>query len=173
VTLLLLTIVLILAAASLTLKKSVPAISAFAMMMFLLGIYYIGLDARLLGLFQIFVYTGGIVVLMLFGVTIIGVEFPQAKRRPWAAASAFLVFVVLSLLFYRTMPQLAEAATKPVEDTHLFAANFSDMVILFALIGSSLLYGTVKMAGVLGARKGAGRRSVLPKNPIEKRSDDV
>jgi NADH-quinone oxidoreductase subunit J len=158
-TLLLLTAVLVLAAASLTLRRSVPAITSFAMMMFLLGIYYMGLDAKLLGLFQIFVYTGGIVVLMLFGVTIIGVEFPKAKTRPWAAASALMVFAVLTVLLYRTLPKLQMAAEKPVEDIHLFAANFSDMVILFALIGSSLLYGTVKMAGMLGARKSGKRRS--------------
>ena len=158
-TLLLLTAVLVLAAASLTLKRSVPAITSFAMMMFLLGIYYIGLDAKLLGLFQIFVYTGGIVVLMLFGVTIIGVEFPKARNRPWAAASALLVFALLSVLFYRAVPKLQMLADKPVEDVHLFAASFSDMVILFALIGSSLLYGTVKMAGMLGARKSKNKRS--------------
>ncbi len=152
-TLLLLTAILALAVASLTLKKSVPAIVSFAMMMFLLGIYYMSLDAKLLGLFQVFVYTGGIVVLMLFGVTIIGVEFPKAKTRPWAAASALLVFVVLSVLFYRALPKLQQVSQKPVEDIRLFAADFSDMVILFALIGSSLLYGTVKMAGMLSAKK--------------------
>jgi len=159
-TILLLTIVLILAAASLTLKKSVPAIISFAMMMLLLGLYYIGLDAKLLGLFQIFVYTGGIVVLMLFGVTIIGVEFPEAKNRPWAAASAFLVFVVLSVLFFRAVPKLQTAVAKPVEDAALFAADFSDMVILFALIGSSLLYGTVKMASMLRAKKGSEKKVI-------------
>jgi NADH-quinone oxidoreductase subunit J len=152
-TLLLLTAVLALAIASLTLKKSVPAIVSFAMMMFLLGIYYMSLDAKLLGLFQVFVYTGGIVVLMLFGVTIIGVEFPKARTRPWAAASALLVFVILSLLFYRALPKLQMVSEKPVENIRLFAADFSDMVILFALIGSSLLYGTVKMAGMLSAKK--------------------
>jgi NADH-quinone oxidoreductase subunit J len=152
-TLLLLTAVLALAIASLTLKKSVPAIVSFAMMMFLLGIYYMSLDAKLLGLFQVFVYTGGIVVLMLFGVTIIGVEFPKVRTRPWAAASALLVFVMLSLLFYRALPKLQMVSEKPVENIRLFAADFSDMVILFALIGSSLLYGTVKMAGMLSAKK--------------------
>ena len=166
-TLLLLTIILALAIASLTLKKSVPSIISFAMMMFLLGIYYITLDAKLLGLFQIFVYTGGIVVLMLFGVTIIGVEFPKVKTRPWAAASALLFFAVISVLFYRALPKLLLLSDKPVEDIHLFAASFSDMVILFALIGSSLLYGTVKMAGMLSAKK------VRAKKTGSKRSTDV
>jgi len=152
-TLLLLTMVLILAAASLMIKKSVPAMISFALMMFLLGIYYISLDAKLLGLFQIFVYTGGIVVLMLFGVTIIGVEFPKAASRPWAAVSAFLVFVLLSTLFFRAADTLKMVADQPAEEIDLFAHNFSDMVILFALIGSSLLYGTIKMTGQLKSRR--------------------
>ena len=152
-TLLLLTIVLILAAASLMIKRSVPAMISFALLMFLLGIYYISLDAKLLGLFQIFVYTGGIVVLMLFGVTIIGVEFPKASSRPWAAASALVVFALLSTLFFRAVDTLKTAADKPTEEVNLFAHNFSDMVILFALIGASLLYGTIKMTGQLKSRR--------------------
>jgi len=151
--LLLLSIVLILAAASLTIKKSVPAMISFALMMFLLGIYYVTLDAKLLGLFQIFVYAGGIVVLMLFGVTIIGVEFPKAASRPWAAASAFLVFVLLTVLFFRAVDTLKKVAGQPVEKVDLFAHSFSDMVILFALIGTSLLYGTIKMAGLLKSKR--------------------
>ena len=152
-TLLLLTIVLILAAASLMIKKSVPAMISFALMMFLLGIYYFSLDAKLLGLFQIFVYTGGIVVLMLFGVTIIGVEFPKAASRPWAAASALLVFALLSTLFFRAVHTLKIVADQPTEEVNLFAHSFSDMVILFALIGASLLYGTIKMTGQLKSRR--------------------
>jgi len=151
--LLLLSIIFILAVASLTIKKSVPAIISFTLMMFLLGLYYIGLDAKLLGLFQIFVYTGGIMVLMLFGVTIIGVEFPHAKTRPWAAFSALLVFVSLVLLFLRNTESLHKVAKGTTEEIHLFAAQFSDFVIIFALIGSSLLYGTIKMAGMLKARR--------------------
>lgn len=151
--LLLLSVVLILAVSSLVIKKSVPAIISFTLMMFLLGLYYIGLDAKLLGLFQIFVYTGGIMVLMLFGVTIIGVEFPEAKSRPWAAFSAFLVFVALSALFLRSVETLTTLTDQKTEDIYLFAAEFSDFVIIFALIGSSLLYGTIKMAGMLKARR--------------------
>ena len=151
--LLLLTMVLILAISSLVIKKSVPAIISFTLMMFLLGLYYIGLDAKLLGLFQLFVYTGGIMVLMLFGVTIIGTEFPQAKTRSWAAFSAFLLFVALSALFLRSVDTLVQVSSSAVEDPNLFAAQYSDFVIIFALIGSSLLYGTIKMAGMLKARR--------------------
>jgi len=150
---LLLTIVLILAIASLVIKKSVPAMISFALMMFLLGLYYLNLDAKLLGLFQIFIYTGGIVVLLLFGITIIGIEFPKAKLRPWSALSSALVFAVLVTIFFRSVDTLKKVANAPTEDLNLFAHSFSDMVIVFALIGSSLLYGTIKMTTVLRSKR--------------------
>ncbi|WP_457607715.1 NADH-quinone oxidoreductase subunit J family protein [Nitratifractor sp.] len=150
--LLILTAVLGLAAASLFLKKTVPAMISFALMMFLLGIFYLAQEAKILGLFQIFIYTGGILVLMLFGLTIIGVEFPEVPSRPWTAAAAFGVFVAMSALFLRGRESLHAVAGAPVEDPGLFATGFADTVILFALIAASLLYGTVRMIDLLKAR---------------------
>jgi len=150
---LLLTAALILAVSSLMIKRSVPAMISFALMMFLLGLYYINIDAKLLGLFQIFIYTGGIVVLLLFGITIIGVEFPKAKIRPWAAVSALLVFSVLVTIFFRALETLSKVSDQPTEKVDLFAQNFSDIVIIFALIGTSLLYGTIKMTHSLRSKR--------------------
>jgi len=93
VSFLLLTAVVILAVMSITVKRTVPAVLSFAILMFLLGLYYIGYGEKLLGLFQIFVYTGGIVVLMLFGVTVIGTKFPEEKGRPWAVTSIVLITI--------------------------------------------------------------------------------
>jgi len=149
----LLTIVILLAIGSLVIKKSVPAIISFILMMFVLGLYYMNLDAKLLGLFQIFIYTGGIMVLMLFGVTIIGVEFPRTKPKTFNAFVSFLVFITLSGLFLQGMNTLKQVTSKTTEDINLFSANYSDFVIIFALIASSLLYGTVKMSTTLKARR--------------------
>lgn len=149
----LLSIVMLLAVGSLTIKKSVPAIISFILMMFVLGLYYINLDAKMLGLFQIFVYTGGIMVLMLFGVTIIGTEFPKAKSKPFNALSAFLLFLSITALFLRGVNTLKEELHKPVEAITLFSSSYSDFVIIFALIASSLLYATVKMASTLKAKR--------------------
>lgn len=151
--LVLLSAVMLLAIGSLVIKKSVPAMISFILMMFLLGLYYINLDAKMLGLFQIFIYTGGIIVLMLFGVTIIGLEFPKAKSKPLNATAAFLFFVTLSALFLRGVDTLQKVAPQKVEDIELFSTNYSDFVIIFALIASSLLYGTVKMSSTLKARR--------------------
>jgi len=149
----LLTAVLLLGIGSLVIKKSVPAIISFILMMFVLGLYYMNLDAKLLGLFQIFIYTGGIMVLMLFGITIIGLEFPKVKTKPLNGAAAFLFFVAISALFLRGVDTLKLVAENTTEDVNLFSGSYSDYVIIFALIGSSLLYATVKMSSTLKAKK--------------------
>jgi len=150
----LLTMVMFLATGSLMIKKSVPAIISFILMMFVLGLYYINLDSKLLGLFQIFIYTGGIMVLMLFGVTIIGLEFPHAKEKPLNATVALLFFVLICTLFLQGANKLKTVSTTNVEDVQLFSTSFSDYIIIFALIATSLLYATVKMSKTLKAKRG-------------------
>jgi len=144
-----LTIVLLLAIGSLTFKKSIASLTSFALMMFVLGLYYIALDEKLLGLFQIFVYAGGISVLMLFGITLIGVEFPKSKINPWSAFFSFLVFIGLITFYFLNSSILIINNTINVEQPHLFVDKYSDMVIIFALIASSLLYGTIKLAKIM------------------------
>ena len=148
-----LTIVLALAIASLTFKKSIASLISFALMMLVLGLYYIYLDEKMLGLFQIFVYAGGISVLMLFGITLIGTEFPHAKQNPWTAFVSFLFFVFVVALFWTNHSLLNIHEISNVENKELFAKSYSDFVIIFALIGSSLLYATIKMMKVLKPKR--------------------
>jgi len=148
----LLIIVLMLAITSLAVQKSITSIIAFALMMLTLGIYYLTLHEYLLGLFQIFVYTGGISVLMLFGITLIGVEFPQEKRRVWSAFASGVVFVLLVTFFWMHHTDIVSLQHAAIKDT-LFSQKYSDFIIIFALIGTSLLYGTIKMAKVLKRKK--------------------
>jgi len=152
-TVLILLSVVILAIASITIKKTVPAMIAFAMMMFMLGIYYMVLDEKLLGLLQIFVYTGGIVVLMLFGVTVIGPEFPEAKKRPWAIVSTLLITLSLTYFVLVLFPDQSAIAAEHGDQTTVFTEYYADFAIIFALVGSSLLYGTMKMAKLLTAKR--------------------
>ena len=149
----LLSLALILAITSLSVKQSIASLISFALMMLTLGLYYIALNAKLLGLFQIFVYAGGISVLMLFGITLIGKEFPKTKKSSWSAVVAFGIFVLLSALFLTHSQELQTEVPKVVEHKELFASSFSDLVILFALIGVSLLYGTIKMIHVLKPKR--------------------
>ena len=149
----LLSLVMLLAIGSLVIKKSVPAIISFILMMFVLGLFYINLDAKMLGLFQIFIYTGGIMVLMLFGVTIIGLQYPTFKTKPANAVGAVLFFILISSIFLKGVDKLQAINVENVEDINLFSASYSDYVIIFALIASSLLYATVKMSSVLKQKR--------------------
>jgi len=150
----LLSLVMLLAIGSLVIKKSVPSIISFILMMFVLGLFYINLDAKMLGLFQIFIYTGGIMVLMLFGVTIIGLEFPKIKSKPVNAVGSLIFFILISTIFLKGVNKLQTVSVESVEDINLFSASYSEYVIIFALIASSLLYATVKMSSVLKQKRG-------------------
>ena len=146
----LLFIAFLFAVGSLNIRQTVPALISFISMMFVLGLFYISLDEKLLALFQIFVYTGGIMVLMLFGVTIIGDKFDDFTLRPIAVLSSVLIFVALSVIFFKHKDTLLQA---PLDiDNALFVSQYSDFIIIFGLIGVSLLYGTVKMVKVLKKR---------------------
>lgn len=141
----LLIIVLGFAITSLNAKESVNSLISFALMMLFLGIYYLYLNEKLLGLFQIFVYTGGISVLMLFGITLIGTTLPKVSRNPFSALGSFLFFITLSYLFLINSSELREVTNIKVEQKELFSLYYSDMTIIFALIGTSLIYATVKV----------------------------
>jgi NADH-quinone oxidoreductase subunit J len=154
VSILLLSAVIILAVISITVKRTVPAVLSFAVLMFLLGLYYIGYGEKMLGLFQIFVYTGGIVVLMLFGVTVLGTNFPEEKGRPWAVASIVLIAIGFFIIPF-IMPHFAvvnNAGTK-IEQVRVLTANYAEVTIFLAVVGASLLYGSIRMLHTLKHEK--------------------
>ena len=107
-------------------------------------------------------------VLMLFGVTIIGLEFPKVKSKPLNAFLAFLFFIIISILFLRGVDTLTMVKNSHIEDVSLFSQNYSDFIIIFALIGISILYGTVKMSSVLKPKKMFNQKSFN-----QKRLNDV
>jgi NADH-quinone oxidoreductase subunit J len=151
-----LTAVLVLAAASLTLKRSVPAITSFAIMMFLLGIYYIGLDAKLLGLFQIFVYTGGIVVLTLFGVTVVGTKFPDREIRPWAVVVVAVVVIGLLVVVF-SLPTVSHQG-HPItldEQVKVLTDHYAWLSIFLGVTAASILYGSIRMLHTLKRERSA------------------
>ena len=149
----LLIVAFMLAIGSLSISKTVPSTISFIGMMFVLALYYFGLDEKLLGLFQIFIYTGGVMVLMLFGITLIGVKHTSSTLKGYSAVSSFLLFITLSGLFLINRDSLVELQIQDIKSTTIFAKSYVDFMIAFALIGSSLLYGTVKMIKVLKRKK--------------------
>jgi NADH-quinone oxidoreductase subunit J len=128
----------ILAIYSLLSEKSVPALLSFSGMMFVLGIYYIAKDLQLLGFLQIFVYTGGISVLMLFGLSLIGNKLPKGEIHPFSIFSTTLFTVGLAYGILINLPSGSGELTSQTE----FQA---EVLLIFAVIVSSLIYGSVKV----------------------------
>ena len=55
-------------------KKAVHAALGMALTMIILGVFYVAQDADFLGVIQIFVYTGAVMMLFLFVIMLIGVD---------------------------------------------------------------------------------------------------
>jgi len=153
---LILAIVLILAVMSQMQKNTVPSVLAFILMMFLLGIYYITLDLKLLGLFQIFVYTGGIVVLTLFGVTVVGTKFPETTIRPWAVTVVAVVVVGLLVVIF-SLPTTAEDAhiISLQEQVKVLTDHYAYLSVFLGVTAASILYGSIRMLHTLKEEGGA------------------
>ena len=151
---LILVLAIILAVMSLTQKNTVPAVLAFVLMMFLLGIYYILLGEKLLGLFQIFVYTGGIVVLTLFGVTVIGAKFPEFKIRPWAVSVVTIVIIGLLIVPFLIPEIPTSGKVIPLKDqVKIFTDFYSLIAIFMGVVAASVLYGSIRMLHTLKHEK--------------------
>jgi len=147
---LILAIAIILAVMSLTQKNTVPAVISFVMMMFLLGIYYILMGEKLLGLFQIFVYTGGIVVLTLFGVTVIGSKFPKYEIRPWAVSIVTIVIIGLLIVPFLLPDIPYHGDPIPLKDqVKIFTDFYAQIAIFMGVVAASVLYGSIRMLHTL------------------------
>jgi NADH-quinone oxidoreductase subunit J len=83
-------------------KKAVHAALGMALVMINLGVFYIAEEADFLGIIQIFVYTGAVMMLFLFVLMLVGVDSSDSlvetlKGQKWA--SAVLGLGLVALLF--------------------------------------------------------------------------
>ena len=137
----------------LTVKKAVHSAILLAWVMVTLAIFYIAQDAAFLGIVQIVVYTGAVMMLFLFILMLVGVDSSESltetiKGLRWIAITASIGFGVLliSLLgratLGRTTAGLAEAnSSGNVEG--LAQLIFSDYVWPFEVISALLITAAV------------------------------
>lgn len=83
-------------------RKAVHAAMAMAAVMVILGVFYITEKADFLGIIQIFVYTGAVMMLFLFVVMLVGVDSSDSlvetiKGQRWAALLCALALAALLL----------------------------------------------------------------------------
>ena len=93
-------------------KKAVHAALGMALVMINLGIFYIAQEADFLGIIQIFVYTGAVMMLFLFVLMLVGVDSSDSlvetlKGQKWASALLALGLATLLFTATRTSPLLS------------------------------------------------------------------
>jgi len=148
-------------------RKAVHAALSMAIVMVSLGGVYVGLQAPFLGMVQVFVYTGAVMMLFLFVLMLIGVdssdslvETIKGQRVAGAlAAGGFLVFVLVALA--RTQfptPVGLDVVNETGNITGIAALIFSRYVWAFEMTAALLVVAALG-AMVLAHRERTGERA--------------
>jgi len=128
-----------------------PVASALSLVVSFLGLaaLFMSLDAYFIGIIQVLVYAGAVMVLFLFIIMLLGL---RAEARHWlASAGATAVALALALqIFYvvghfksagQTFPPLARPTTDDVRN--IGALLFSNYNLPFQIIGVLVLVATI------------------------------
>lgn len=147
-------------------RKAVHAAMAMALVMVGLGIFYIAQHAEFVGIIQIFVYSGAVMMLFLFVVMTVGVDASEslletiAGQRVWGWILGLLFLGVAILGISRVVfpePVGLEAAQSEGAVTALAREIFTNQVFSFEVLGSLLVIA------VMGAMVLAHRERLTPR----------
>lgn len=156
-------------------RKAVHAAMAMAMVMVSLGVLYIVQNAEFVGIIQIFVYSGAVMMLFLFVVMMIGVDASDSMvetirgQRGWAFAIGLLFLAgavyVLSRVSWPAAVGLEQAQAEG-SVTALAREIFERQVLPFEVLGALLVIA------VMGAMVLAHRDRLTPKLTQRQASQD-
>ena len=130
-------------------KKAVHSAILLAWVMITLAIFYIALEAPFLGIVQIVVYTGAVMMLFLFILMLVGVDSSDSLTEKIQGLRP--VAIVTALAFSATLITFIARAQSSVDSIGLAAANekgnvqglarylFSDYVWAFEVISALLI----------------------------------
>jgi NADH-quinone oxidoreductase subunit J len=130
-------------------KKAVHSAILLAWVMITLAIFYIALEAPFLGIVQIVVYTGAVMMLFLFILMLVGVDSSDSLTEKIKGLRP--VAIVTALAFSATLITFVARAQSSVDSIGLAAANekgnvqglarylFSDYVWAFEVISALLI----------------------------------
>ncbi|QDO87727.1 NADH-quinone oxidoreductase subunit J [Ornithinimicrobium ciconiae] len=147
-------------------RKAVHAAMAMALVMVGLGIFYIAQYAEFVGIIQIFVYSGAVMMLFLFVVMTVGTESSVSPfetisgQRVWAWTFGLLFLAVAMYGVGRVSfpePVGLEAVQAEGTVTALAREIFSRQVFSFEVLGSLLVIA------VMGAMVLAHRERLVPR----------
>jgi NADH-quinone oxidoreductase subunit J len=148
-------------------RKAVYAALSMAVVMVSLGGVYVALEAPFLGMVQVFVYTGAVMMLFLFVLMLIGVDSSDSlvetirgqRLAALLASGGFLIFVLVAL--GRTAfptPVGLTAVNEAGNITGIAALIFSRYVFAFELTAALLVVAAIG-AMVLAHRERTGERA--------------
>ena len=139
------------------LSNVVHGAMALVAALLIMSIFFITLQAPMVGMLQVLVYAGAIMVLFLFVIMFLNPTAPMRSRGVWLGFSGLLALLlggVLAAMFTGTEP-----AADPVASTELFGSPemlakslFGDFVLAFE-IASILLLVAIVGAVVLAKRE--------------------
>jgi len=138
-------------------RNPVHAACALVAHLFLLAVFFVGLDAQLVGVLQVIVYAGAVVVLFLFVIMLLNLQAEvRSTAGPalvFAAAAGVVAFAALIVAPLRGPTAAAEAAlgTGYGETRELARVLFTRYALPFEL--TSLLLLVAIVGAVVLARK--------------------
>jgi NADH-quinone oxidoreductase subunit J len=131
-----------------------PVASALSLVVSFLGLaaLFMSLDAYFIGIIQVLVYAGAVMVLFLFIIMLLGLRAEARRQINWlASAGAIAVALALALqIFYvvghlksagQPFPPLARSTTDDVRN--IGALLFSNYNLPFQIIGVLVLVATI------------------------------
>jgi NADH-quinone oxidoreductase subunit J len=131
-----------------------PVASALSLVVSFLGLaaLFMSLDAFFVGIIQVLVYAGAVMVLFLFIIMLLNLQVEERRRINWLAAAGgggvaliLLVQIVLTIGRFetarRTFPPLLESTTDDVQNIGL--ALFRNYNLPFQIIGVLVLVATI------------------------------
>ena len=131
-----------------------PVASALSLVVSFLGLsaLFMSLDAFFVGIIQVLVYAGAVMVLFLFIIMLLHIRTEELRRINWlAAAGGVGVAVILLIQIYvvighfhparRTFPPLAASTTDDV--WHIGRLLFNNYNLPFQIIGVLVLVATI------------------------------
>jgi NADH-quinone oxidoreductase subunit J len=143
-------------------KKAVHAAIGVALVMINLGIFYIAEEADFLGIIQIFVYTGAVMMLFLFVLMLVGVDSSDSlvetlKGQKWAAlllsvGMGALVFTAIGRVRFGPAKGLSSVNSSKGNVTGVAELIFGQYVWVFE-VTSALLITAALGAMVLAHRE--------------------
>jgi NADH-quinone oxidoreductase subunit J len=148
-------------------KKAVHAAIGMALVMINLGIFYIAQEADFLGIIQIFVYTGAVMMLFLFVLMLVGVDSSDSlvetlKGQKWAS---LLLTLGLGALLFGTIGRARFGPMKGLASVNDSTGNVSGVAeLIFGQyvwvfeITSALLITAALGAMVLAHRERLGAK---------------